>query len=44
MKNKQTVHAKGGKKINVTAVIFYLLIFLIFLVAESMVALYCYIN
>ena len=44
MKTKQTVHAKGGKKINVTAVILYLLIFLIVLAAEGMVAFYCYIS
>ena len=44
MKTKQTVHAKGSKKINVTAVILYLLIFLIFLAAEGMVAFYCYIS
>ena len=38
MKTKQTVHAKGGKEINVTAVILYLLIFLIFLAAEGISA------
>ena len=38
MKTKQPVHAKGGKEINVTAVILYLLIFLIFLAAEGISA------
>ena len=40
MKTKQTVHAEGGKKINVIAVILYLLIFLIFLAAGGMIAVY----
>lgn len=41
---KQTAHAQDAKKINVTAVILYLLIFLIFLAAEGMIALYCYVK
>ena len=40
MKTKQTVHAEGSKKNNVIAVILYLLIFLIFLAAEGMIAVY----